>query len=123
MIYKTLAMSDDYDLIIDDNGYIKIDEDSPAVADRLKIELASNNSWYLDLTLGINWVDANGTGLLQYKNSEVSIVNAIEKKLSSINGVKEIKEMTLNPKGERGLQIYITVVTTLNEEINIYSEV
>lgn len=123
MIYNTLAMSDDFDIIIDDSGYIKIDEDNQAVADRLKFELSSNDSWKLDLTLGLNWVDENNNGLLQYKSSEVAIVNALEKKIPTLNGVKEIKEITLNPKKDRGLQIYITVVTTLNEEITIYSEV
>lgn len=123
MIYNTVAVSDDFDIIISDDGYIKMDEQSSAVSDRVKFEMASNDSWTLDLTLGINWVDDAGNGLLQYKGSEPAIVSAIEKKLNSINGVKEVQKITLTPVGERHLAIYVTVITELDEVITIKSEV
>lgn len=122
-IYDTVAVSDKFDVIISDDGYVQMHEESPAVADRILFEVASNDSWRLDLTLGINWVDEKGNGLLQYKNSEPAIVNALEKKLSDINGVKEVKEITLTPVGERHLAVYVTVVTELDDIIKIKSEV
>lgn len=122
-IYNTVAVSDNFDIIIEDNGFIKMNNNSDAVADRLKFEMSSNDSWELDLTLGLNWVDENGNGLLQYKNNEPAIVSALEKKLSTINGVKEIREITLTPIGDRNLAIYVTVVTELDDIIKIKSEV
>lgn len=119
----TVAVSDDFDIIITDNGMIKIDDESYAVKDRLLFEISSNNSWKYDKSLGINWVDEYGTGLLQVKNSEPAIVNAIEKKLSNISGVKEIKSITLAPVGDRGLSIIVVVETFENKEITIRSEV
>lgn len=122
-IYDTVAVTDNFDVEFTDDGFIKMNKESSAVADRVKFEIASNDSWRLDLTLGINWVDEDGTGLLQYKGAEPAIVSALEKKLSSINGVKEIKEITLTPIGERHLAIYVTVITELDEEIKVKSEV
>lgn len=122
-IYKTLAVSEDFDIVITDNGMIKIDEGSSAVRDRLMFEISSNNNWKYDNNLGINWVDKYGTGLLQIKNAETAIVNALEKKLGTISGVKEIKSMTLSPVGERGLNVIVVVQTYDNEEIQIRSEV
>lgn len=119
----TVAVSDDFDIIITDNGMIKIDDESYAVKDRLLFEISSNNSWKYDKNLGINWVDEYGTGLLQVKNSEPAIVNAIEKKLSNISGVKEIKSITLAPVGDRGLSTIVVVETFENKEITIRSEV
>lgn len=119
----TIAVSDDFDIIITDNGMIKIDDESLAVKDRLLFEISSNNSWKYDKGLGINWVDEYGTGLLQVKNSEPAIINALEKKLANISGVKEIKSITLSPVGDRGLSIIVVVETFDNEEITIRSEV
>lgn len=122
-IYNTLAISEDFDIVITDNGMIKIDDGSSAVRDRLLFEISSNSNWKYDNSLGINWVDKYGTGLLQIKNAEPAIVNALEKKLNTISGVKEIKSITLSPLGDRGLSAIIVVLTYNNEEIEIRSEV
>lgn len=122
-IYNTLAVSEDFDIVITDNGMIKIDDGSSAVRDRLLFEISSNSNWKYDNSLGINWVDKYGTGLLQIKNAEPAIVNALEKKLNTISGVKEIKSITLSPRGDRGLSAIIVVLTYNNEEIEIRSEV
>lgn len=122
-IYNTIAVSDNYDMVITDKGNIEIGYENRAVADRVRFELASNDNWQLDLTLGINWVNEDGDGLLQYKNNEPAIVSALEKKLLSINGVKEIREITLSPVGDRNLAIYITIVAENDEIIKIKSEV
>lgn len=120
---KTLAISENFDIVITDNGMIKVDDGTSAVRDRLLFEIASNNSWALDLGLGINWVDEYGTGLLQTKNAEPAIVNALEKKINNIAGVKEIKSITLSPKGQNGLSLIIVVIAYNDEEIEIRSEV
>lgn len=122
-IYNTLAVSEDFDIVITDNGMIKIDDGSSAVRDRLLFEISSNSNWKYDNSLGINWIDKYGTGLLQIKNAEPAIVNALEKKLNTISGVKEIKSITLSPRGDRGLSAIIVVLTYNNEEIEIRSEV
>lgn len=122
-ILDTIAVSDNFDIIIEDTGMIRMDVKSASVADRIKFELSSNNSWKYDSSLGINWVDEFGTGLLQYKDSGPAIVSALEKKLNTISGVKEIKEITLNPVKERGMQVYIVVTTDLDEDIAVVSEV
>ena len=77
-------VSENFDIVITDNGMIKVDDGTSAVRDRLLFEISSNNSWIFDSGLGINWVDEYGTGLLQTKNAEPAIVNALEKKLNNI---------------------------------------
>lgn len=120
---KTLAISENFDIVITDNGMIKVDDGTSAVRDRLLFEIASNNSWIFDSGLGINWVDEYGTGLLQTKNAEPAIVNALEKKINNISGVKEIKSITMSPKGQNGISLIIVVIAYNDEEIEIRSEV
>lgn len=122
-ILETLAIDDTFDIIIDDSGYIVMDKEQYAVIDRVKFELSSNNNWYLDSMLGINWVNKYGNGLLQYKDSEESIVSALEKKIMTISGVREIKSITLNPVGERKLKIIIVIQTDNGNDITITNEV
>ena len=123
MVYSTLAMSDNFDIIIDDSGYMRIDTDSMAIVDRIRLDLSCNSDWILDETLGVGWLTENNKGLLQYKQSELAIITAIEKKLMTINGVKEINSITLSPIGNRGIKININVKTILNDNIDITSEV
>ena len=120
---KTLAISENFDIVITDNGMIKVDDGTSAVRDRLLFEISSNNSWIFDAGLGINWVDEYGTGLLQTKNAEPAIVNALEKKLNNISGVKEIKSITMSPRGQNGISLIIVVIAYNDEEIEIRSEV
>lgn len=120
---KTLAISENFDIVIMDNGMIKVDDGTSAVRDRLLFEISSNNSWIFDAGLGINWVDEYGTGLLQTKNAEPAIVNALEKKLNNISGVKEIKSITMSPRGQNGISLIIVVIAYNDEEIEIRSEV
>lgn len=122
-IHSTATLSNDFDIVFTDNGFISISENSSAVADRLKMELSSNSNWLLDETLGMNWVDKYSTGLLQVKNPEPIIVMALERKISSISGVKEIVSISLSPVQDRSISVDIVVKTTENEEIRIQSEV
>ena len=122
-IHSTATLSNDFDIVFIDNGFISISENSSAVADRLKMELSSNSNWLLDETLGMNWVDKYSTGLLQVKNPEPIIVMALERKISSISGVKEIVSISLSPVKDRSISVDIVVKTTENEEIRIQSEV
>ena len=122
-ILDTLAIDDTFDIIIDDSGYVAIDKEQYAVIDRVKFELSSNNNWDLDSMLGINWVNEYGNGLLQYKDSEESIVSALEKKIMTISGVREIKSITLNPVGDRKLKIIIVIQTDNGQDITVTNEV
>lgn len=122
-ILDTLAIDDTFDIIIDDSGYVAIDKEQYAVIDRVKFELSSNNNWVLDSMLGINWVNEYGNGLLQYKDSEESIVSALEKKIMTISGVREIKSITLNPVGDRKLKIIIVIQTENGQDITVTNEV
>lgn len=122
-IYNTATLSDNFDIAFTENGFVSISEKSSAVADRLKVELSSNSNWSLDDTLGMNWVDKYSTGLLQVKDPEPIIVMALERKINSISGVKEIVSISLSPVKDRSILVDIVVKTTENEEIRIQSEV
>lgn len=123
MIYETLAITPDYDIAFDDTGKLDWKQDALSVADRAFLDLSSNNNWELDKALGVNWIDEYGTGLLQIKNPEVAIINAMERKVSSIGGIQSIDSMEFtNNKGNVILNITCTVENgeqiTLRNEVN-----
>lgn len=123
MIYETLAITPDYDIVLDDTGKVAWRQGALSVADRAFLDLSSNNSWVLDNNLGINWVDKDGTGLLQIKNSEVSIINALERKISTIGGMQSIDMMEFKPTPDRHVDVTITCTVEGGEQITIGNEV
>lgn len=122
-IYSTVAITDNFDIEFTDNGFVRMSENSQAVADRLKLELSSNSNWVLDNSLGMDWVNDDNNGMLQIKNPEAIIVMSLEKKINEIAGVKEVVSISLSPVGDRAVNIDIVVKTTENEEIKVTKEV
>lgn len=123
MIYKTLAITPDYDIAFDDTGKLAWKQEALSVADRAFLDISSNDNWVLDRTLGINWIDEQGTGLLQIKNPETSMVNALERKLLSIGGIQSVDEMVFTPSGDRMVKVDITCTVEGGEQITITNEV
>lgn len=123
MIYDTLAITPDYDIAFDDTGKVAWKQDALSVADRAFLDISSNDNWLLDAALGVNWVDEQGTGLLQIKNPETSIINALERKLSSIGGMQSVDEMTFTPTGGRKVLVQITCTVEGGEKFTINNEV
>lgn len=123
MIYETLAITPNYDIAFDDIGKLAWKQGALSVADRAFFDLSSNNNWELDSALGVNWIDKIGTGLLQIRNPEVSIINALERKISSIGGIQSVDEIEFTPSKDRHVNIVITCTVEGGEQIKIRNEV
>ena len=123
MIYDTLAITPDYDIVLDDTGKVAWKQEALSVADRAFLDLSSNNKWLLDSNLGINWIDSDGTGLLQIKNPEVSIINALERKISTIGGIQSVDAMEFQQLPDRHVLITITCTVEGGEQITVRNEV
>jgi len=76
----------------------------------LKLDFMSNSNWELDPSLGVDWMNKDNNGFLQSKNSEVLIVNEIQRKLENIDGVREVSEITINKTASRKLIIDVTII-------------
>lgn len=123
-IINAATCSDNYDFVLTNDGRLSIEENTgSAVANMLKFDFICNDDWVLDNELGIHWLSDNNDGLMQVKNSEVQIVSAIQRKLLSFDGVKEIKEMTINRGINRKLYIDATVIVEDGSSIKLIKEV
>lgn len=121
---NALTCSDDFDFVFTDNGHVSVEQtNGSALANMLKLDFTQNDDWGLDKDLGIHWVSHNDDGLLQMKKSEVAIVGAITRKLNSIEGIKEIKEITINYGVNRKLYVVAVVVTDNGEILEIGKEI
>lgn len=123
-IISGATCSDNYDLVFTDDGLISVEtETGSALANMLKLDFASNDDWELDSALGLHWLSKDNDGLMQVENSEVQIVSAIQRKLLSTEGVKQIKEMQIARGINRRLYISVTIVAESGEEIKLEKEV
>lgn len=123
-IISGATCSDNYDLVFTDDGLISVEtETGSAIANMLKLDFASNDDWPLDPSLGLHWLSPNNDGLMQVKGSEVQIVNSIQRKLMSTEGVRQIKEINIAKGINRKLYISVSVITDSGEEIKLEKEV
>ncbi len=124
MDINALTCSDEFDIVFTDNGDISVEKTNGAsLANMLKLDFISNDDWVLDKELGIHWISNRDDGLLQVRGSEASIVGAIARKLGSIDGIREIREITINRGLNRKLYVSAIVITTSGETIEIRKEV
>lgn len=123
-IISGATCSDNYDLVFTDDGLISVEtETGSAIANMLKLDFASNDDWPLDPALGLHWLSENNDGLMQVKGSEVQIVSAIQRKLLSIEGIRQIKEINIAKGLNRKLYISVIVITDSGQEIQLEKEV
>lgn len=116
--------SNNYDLVFTDDGLISVEmETGSAIANMLKLDFASNDDWPLDPALGLHWLSPDNDGLMQVKGSEVQIVSAIQRKLLSIEGIRQIKEIEIAKGINRKLYVSVTVISDSGEEIKLEKEV
>lgn len=110
--------SDDYDFVLTDDGHLSVEtETAKSVANILKLDFNSNDDWSLDYDLGIHWLTKDNDGLLQTKNNEAQIVNAIQRKLLQTEGVNTIEKIEVARGINRKLYFKVVVVTTTGEKI------
>lgn len=122
-IINTVSCSDNYDLVFTDNGHISVETaTSSSVANLLKFDFFCNDNWSLDSDLGLHWVSEKNDGLLQIKNSELQIVNAINRKLLDTPGVIEVVEININKGIGNSLSVYAKVKTDDNQYVEVRKE-
>lgn len=110
--------SDNYDIVIGDDGYVSIeDTTSQSVLNMLKLDLASNDDWVLDLELGLHWIDSEGGGMLQSKSNELQIAAAIHRKLMNFDGVVKVENISIAKSLDRQMFFRAEVLTSDNETI------
>lgn len=119
----SLVTDDKFDIVFNENGMVSTIEDASSVANMMKLDFASNNDWELDYDLGLNWIKSDNTGLLQIKDAEILIVNAIQSKILGLEGVKEIKEIEISRTLSRQLGVRATVIAYDGSEFEIRKEV
>lgn len=116
--------SDNFDFVLSDDGLLSVETNtSQSVVNMLKLNFASNDDWALDYDLGIHWLSKNNDGLLQVKGTETQIVSSIQRKLMSIEGVREIEKITINRGLNRKLYISVIIITDNGDRITLEKEV
>lgn len=121
---NALTCSDDFDFVFTDNGDVSVEKTNGAsLANMIKLDFVSNDDWVLDKELGLHWVSKKDDGFLQIRGSETSIVGAITRKLNAMEGIREIREITINRGLNRKLYINVIVITHNGEAIEISKEV
>lgn len=123
-IINAATCTDNFDIVLTDDGRLSIEEyTGSSVANMLKFDFICNDDWSLDPELGIHWLSKDNDGLMQVRDSEVQIVSSIQRKLLSMDGVKEIKEITINRGINRKLYIDAIVIAEDGTSIKIVKEV
>ena len=116
--------SDDFDFVITEDGFISVEtETSQSLVSMLKLDFTSNDDWALDSSLGVHWFSNVNDGLLQVKGSEAQIVSAIQRKLLSTDGVREVEKIEIQRGLNRKLYISVTVISETGEKILLEKEV
>ncbi|MGL5717422.1 MAG: hypothetical protein ACRCX7_11115 [Cetobacterium sp.] len=124
VIISGATCSDKFDFVFTDDGYISIETSTAsALANMLKLDFTSNDDWELDPSLGVHWLSKDNDGLLQVRGSEAQIVGAVQRKLMSIDGIKQIKEIEVSRGLNRKLYISVVVIADTGEEIKLEKEV
>lgn len=116
--------SDDFDFVITEDGFISVEtETSQSLVSMLKLDFTSNDDWALDSSLGVHWFSNVNDGLLQVKGSEAQIVSAIQRKLLSTDGVREVEKIEIQRGLNRKLYVSVTVISETGEKILLEKEV
>ncbi|MGL5713866.1 MAG: hypothetical protein ACRCX2_12660 [Paraclostridium sp.] len=116
--------SDTFDFVITDSGDISVEtETSRALANMLTLDFTSNDDWALDSKLGIHWFSKENDGLLQTKGSEAQIVSSIQRKLSGLDGIREVQKIEINRGVNRKLYVLVSIIADTGEEIILKKEV
>ena len=116
--------SDDFDFVITEDGFISVEtETSQSLVSMLKLDFTSNDDWTLDSSLGVHWFSNANDGLLQVKGSETQIVSAIQRKLLSTDGVREVEKIEIQRGLNRKLYVSVTVISETGEKILLEKEV
>jgi len=105
-------MNDNYDFELDSSGKLAISNGSESIKNLITMQVASNNNFALTEDLGINWINETNSGILQIKDNEDDIVRNLATKINTIEGVRDVVSMTLNPLSDRSLTISIVVLTS-----------
>ncbi|MGL5716974.1 MAG: hypothetical protein ACRCX2_28420 [Paraclostridium sp.] len=116
--------SDKYDFVLTNDGMLSVEvETASALASILKLDMNSNNDWDLDEDLGIHWVSADNTGLLQVKGSEAQMISAIHRKLIRTEGVRDVESIEISKGLNRKIYMKVVVIAVTGEELVIEREV
>ncbi|MGL6098307.1 MAG: hypothetical protein ACRC0G_01650 [Fusobacteriaceae bacterium] len=119
-----LTCEGDYDFKFTDSGLVSVDsKTSEAVSSLLRTDLNCNKNWYIDNDLGINWVNAKNTGLLQMKKNEAQIVSVLTRKIKTIPGVLEIEYVEVKRTVSRKLYLRMIIKTIDGNKIEVEKEV
>ena len=110
--------SEDYDFVMTDDGFISVETTTgSSLVNMLKLDFVSNDDWTLDSTLGVHWFSKANDGLLQMRGSEAQIVSAIQRKLMSVDGVREIERIEIQRGINRKLFVTVTIISDSGEKI------
>lgn len=115
---ESLKCSDNFDIELNDSGMVAIVKDASSIANMLKLDFMSNSDWELDSDLGLNWFNKDNDGFLQKKDTEILIINELQKKIENLEGVREIKEININRTLSRQLIIDVAIIA---EDGSIFS--
>lgn len=110
--------SDNFDFVMTNDGFLSVETTtSQSLVNMLKLDFTSNDDWALDSSLGVHWFSRDNDGLIQIRGGEAQIVSAIQRKLMSIEGVREIEKIEIQRGLNRKLFITVTIISDTGEKI------
>lgn len=117
---KTLAgvLNNDYDIELDENGVMKLDNNEIGVASMMNVDFNSNKNWILDERLGVDWFNNLNIGIMQQANNKELLIDSIIDKINSMEYIRDIESMeTETSLDGKSMDITVRAIIDSGEEI------
>lgn len=117
---KTLAgvLNNDYDIELDENGVMKLDNNDIGVASMMNVDFNSNKNWILDERLGVDWFNNLNIGIMQQANNKELLIDSIIDKINSMEYIRDIESMEIETSLDgKSMDITVRAIIDSGEEI------
>lgn len=117
---KTLAgvLNNDYDIELDENGVMKLDNNEIGVASMMNVDFNSNKNWILDERLGVDWFNNLNIGIMQQANNKELLIDSIIDKINSMEYIRDIESMEIETSLDgKSMDITVRAIIDSGEEI------
>lgn len=117
---KTLAgvLNNDYDIELDENGVMKLDNNEIGVASMMNVDFNSNKNWILDERLGVDWFNNLNIGIMQQANNKELLIDSVIDKINSMEYIRDIESMeTETSLDGKSMDITVRAIIDSGEEI------
>jgi hypothetical protein len=116
---NSIKVNEDLDMEFEQDGTVKIATGYESTMNSLEFDIFMNGSWALDKTLGLNWVNDKGTGLLQRKGSALFLIAALRHRILSYKGVKSVENIVVGTNLKREMTFKADVILHSGETFTL----